>query len=264
MIRTAVVLSLSVLVAGLAATPALAQVVVPESHHSAPTGSDARNRARLHTELASMYYQDGNMAVALEECGIAVEADSSYASAYNVRALVNAALREFTSADADFKKAVSLAPNDPDVNNNYGWYLCQRGKERESISYFLNAIKNPLYSTPDRAYTNAGTCALKAGDLEGARDYLGQALRLAQDGAPLAQLQLAKLTYMQGNLEEARNMLQTVMKVMPQPNAEAFWLGARIERKLGNKGEEGSMVAQLRRIYPGSPEYQEFLKGNYE
>lgn len=211
-----------------------------------------------------MYFQDGNMGVALEESGIAIQADPSYASAYNVRALVHASLREFSAADADFKRAVSLAPNDPDVNNNYGWYLCQRGRERESIIYFLNAIKNPLYSTPERAYTNAGGCALKAGDLEGAQEYLTHAMRLSADGAPLAQLQMAKLAYLRGALEEARNRLFEVIRLIPQPTAEALWLGVRIERKLGNKAEEGSLVAQLRRLYPTSPEYQEFLKGNYE
>lgn len=254
------------LLAGLAgaALPLQAQVVIPESTHTTQVATDSRTRARLHTELAAMYFQDGNMAVALEETGIAIEADANYASAYSVRALVHAELREFAAADADFKKAISLAPGDPDINNNYGWFLCQQNRAAESIAYFLSAIKNPLYSTPERAYSNAGACAIKAGDLEAAREYLLQALRRAQDGAPLAQLQLAKLAYLQGSLVEARNRFMEVMRVTAQPTPEALWLGLRIERKLGNKAEEESMAAQLRRLYPASPEFQEFLKGNYE
>jgi type IV pilus assembly protein PilF len=245
--------------------PTQAQVVVPESSYntSSAVATDARTRARLHTELGSAYFQDGNVAVALEEVAIAIKIDPSYASAYSVRALIYATLREFSSADADFKKALGLAPGDPDVNNNYGWYLCQQDRARESITYFLNAIKNPLYSTPDMAYANAGTCALKAGDLEGARNYLFQALRMNGDGAPMAQLQLAKLNYLEGNLAEARNRLLDVLQ-QTQPSPEALWLGVRIERKLGNRTEEGSLAAQLRRLYPASSEYQEFLKGNYE
>lgn len=261
MIRMATTL----LLLGLVSFPVVAQVVVPESTHTTSISTDARTRSRLHTELGAMYFQDGNMAVALEEAKIAIEADPGYASAYSVRALVHTALREFAAAEADFKKAISLAPGDPDINNNYGWFLCQQNdRAKESISYFLNAIKNPLYSTPDRAYANAGSCALKAGDFEGARDYLMQALRLSQDGGLVAQLQLAKLAYTQGNLVEARNRFMEVMRVTGQPSAEGLWLGLRIERKLGNKAEEGSLAAQLRRLYPTSPEYQEFLKGNYE
>jgi type IV pilus assembly protein PilF len=245
--------------------PALADVVVPESStHSTRVATDGRTRARLHAELASMYFQDGNMAVALEEAGSAIQADSSFAMGYNVRALVYMALRDFAAAEADFRKALSLAPGDPDVNNNFGWFLCQRDRARESLNYFLTAIKNPLYSTPDRAYTNAGICALKAGDPDAARQYLEQALRISQDGAPLARLHLAKLAYAQGNLNEAKAQLMEMMRPLPQPPAEALWLGLRIERKLGNKVEEGSLAAQLRRLYPTSQEYQEFLKGNYE
>ena len=249
---------------GLAAVPAVAQVDIPDFQQSGSYGGDIRNRAKLHTELAALYFQDGKLAVALEETQIAIRIDSSYAPAYNMRALVYAALREFALAESDFQQAFRLAPSDPDVNNNYGWYLCQRGREKDAITHFLNAIKNPLYSTPDRAYTNAGACALRAGDLDAAADYLQRAVSMSRDGAPLAKLQQAKLAYMRGNVEAARQLLMETLRVMQRPTAEALWLGVRVERKLGNKAEEGSLVAQLRRLYPASAEYQEFLKGNYE
>jgi type IV pilus assembly protein PilF len=226
--------------------------------------SDPRNRAKIHTELGALYFQDGNMAVAIDELRIALDADSSYYPAYSVRGLVHAYLKEYAKADEDFQRAMSYAPNDADVNNNYGWYLCQTGKERQSISYFLTALKNPLYETPDRAYTNAGTCALKAGDLEGAERYLTQAVRLARDGAPQARVQLAKLYYQRGLLEESRRYVNEAMKMMEPPSVDALWLGLRIERKMGNKALEGNYAAILRLRYPTSPEYAAFLKGNFE
>ena len=45
---------------------------------------DPRNRARLHTELASLYYSSGNMAVALEELRAASAADSGYAPTHGM------------------------------------------------------------------------------------------------------------------------------------------------------------------------------------
>ena len=39
--------------------------------------SEPRNRARIHTELASLYFEKGNMGVALEELRIATNADPS-------------------------------------------------------------------------------------------------------------------------------------------------------------------------------------------
>lgn len=227
-------------------------------------GADSQTRAKIHTELGAMYFQAGNMAVALDELKTALEADSNYAAAYNVRGLVHTYLREMNEAEEDFRKALRLAPNDSEVNNNYGWFLCQNGKERQSISYFLTAIKNPLYATPDRAYTNAGACALKAGDLEGAERYLQLALKVSRDGGEAARVQLASLNYKRGTLEEARRLVSEVLRTMEPATAEALWLALRIERKLGNRQAESGFAAQLRSRYPASQEYQDFLKGNFE
>ena len=244
--------------------PAVAQEAVVPASQAPVSSGDVRARARIHTELGSMYFQAGNMAVAMEELKIAISADASYAPAHMVLALVHAYLKENSEAERVFRRALDLAPNDPEVNNNYGWFLCQTGKERQSISYFLNAVKNPLYSTPDRAYANAGTCALKAGDLEGAAKYLQTAIRLGGDGALMARVQLATLSYRQGNLDEAKRIIGETLKVMEPASPDALWLALRIERKLGNRNAESGFAAQLRSRYPESPEYQEFLKGNFE
>lgn len=226
--------------------------------------TEPRNRAKIHTELGSMYFQAGDAGVALDELRIALSADASYFPAYSVRGLVYASLKEYGKAEDDFRRALDIAPNDPDVNNNYGWYLCETGKERQSIAYFLNALKSSLYETPDRAYTNAGTCALKAGDLDGAQNYLLKALQLSRDGAMAARLQLAKLFYRRGIFDESRIYLNDALKMMEPPTPEALWLGLRLERKQGNRAAEGGYASQLRGRYPTSSEYQEFLKGNFE
>ncbi|HSG24444.1 MAG TPA: type IV pilus biogenesis/stability protein PilW [Azonexus sp.] len=257
----------AICLSGLCVTAVLAQFNnnLPTSPTDRNQGAtDPRNRARIHTELGAMYFQSGSMSVALDELGIALAADSNYFQAYSIRGLVYAALKEYGKAENDFQRALNLAPNDPEVNNNYGWYLCDTGKERQSIAYFLNALKSPLYETPERAYTNAGTCALKAGDLEGAQGYLLQALQISRDGGMTARFQMAKLLHKRGTFEEARLYLADVLKMMEPPTAEALWLGVRIERKLGNRVAEGGYASQLRGRYPASPEYQEFLKGNFE
>lgn len=234
------------------------------SSSAGQNSSDSRNRAKIHTNLGALYFQGGSMSVALDELGIALAADSSYFPAYSIRGLVYGALKEYGKAESDFQRALNLAPNDPEVNNNYGWYLCDTGKARQSIAYFLNALKSPLYQTPERAYTNAGTCALKAGDLEGAQSYLLQAVQLSRDGGMVPRFQMAKLLYMRGTLEESRLYLNDALKMMEPPSAEALWLGVRLERKLGNRVGENGYASQLRGRYPASPEYQEFLKGNFE
>jgi type IV pilus assembly protein PilF len=85
---------------------------VPQPDRSAQRGSDpgvgqvgetrdARSRAKAHADLASAYYELGNLGVALEEARIAVQADSNYAPAHNVLGLVNMELKDNATADAN-------------------------------------------------------------------------------------------------------------------------------------------------------------------
>ena len=54
------------------------------------SGSDqaSRDRARIHTELGSGYFAQGQMAIALQEFNEAVNVDPSYSLAYNGLGLV--------------------------------------------------------------------------------------------------------------------------------------------------------------------------------
>ena len=135
----------------------------------------------MHTELAGLYYQRAQFGVALEELNNALQADRDYAPAYSVRGLVHMALREDKEAEADFKRSLRLDNTDSDTHNNYGWFLCQRGRANESIEQFMAAIKNPLYTTPGLAYLNAGLCSRKAGNNKDAEDFLQKALLVQPD-----------------------------------------------------------------------------------
>lgn len=245
-------------------SPPSGRVMVPETDAPQAKPADPKYRAKIHTELAAAYYQAGNPAVALEEVRIALEADPNHVQAYSVRGLVYAQLKEIAKAEEDFQRALKIAPKNPDINNNYGWFLCETGQPRQSIQYFLNAVKDPLYETPEVGYANAGKCALRAGDMDGAQEYLLQSLRLAKSQAPETRYQLANVFYLRGNLDESKVYLNEAVKAMEPPTPEALWLGIRLERKLGNKAGEGSYASQLRSRYPTSKEYQLFLKGNFE
>ena len=224
--------------------------------------SDPRNRARIHTELASLYYSRGNMGVALEELRSAQEADANYAPVYGMFGLVYMDLRENPRAQENFERALRLAPTDPDINHNYGWFLCQTGQEAASIKYFLQAIRNPLYPTPWRSYSAAGQCTLKTNDLKQAEDLFQRALKLEPDDPP-SLLQMGVIRYRQGRMDEARRLVSRYNKLVA-PTSESLWLALRIERKLGDAVVESSYATQLRRRFPGSPEYQALQRGDFD
>jgi type IV pilus assembly protein PilF len=224
---------------------------------------DPRNRARLHTELASLYYSSGNFGVALEELRIAEKADSSYAPTYSMFGLVYMQLKENKRAEESFERALRLSPNDADINHNYGWFLCQTGREPASIKYFLAAIRNPLYATPWRSYSAAGVCTLKTEPKsKDAEAFFERALRLEPD-EPAALLNLGQIRYDQGNIFEARKLVARHNKLV-NPSPESLWLAVRIERRLGERVLEQSYANQLRRRFPASPEYQAMQRGQYD
>jgi len=224
--------------------------------------SEPRNRARLHTELAAAYYERGNMSVALDELRTAQAADPRYAPAHSMFGLVYMELRENDLAQQSFERAIGIAPTDPDINHNYGLFLCQTKRENESVKYFMQALKNPLHASPWRSYAAAGACSMRAGNLKDAEVYLDRALRLDPD-EPAALLPLAQIRYRQGNIGDARKLVSRYNKLVA-PSSESLWLALRIERKLGERVAEQSYANQLRRRFPSSTEYQSLQRGQFD
>lgn len=224
--------------------------------------SDTRQRAKVHTELGALYMQRGNLGVALEEARAALSADAGYAPALNLMGLVYMQLHEDIAAEKSFEQALALAPGDPEINNSFGWFLCQTGHEQRSMQYFHMAIKSPLYATPAMPYANAGICSLRLKDDKAAEDYFIKALRLDANNNR-AIFFLADIAFRHGRLEEARRHLAELHK-QTESSPESLWLAVRIERKLGDRDAEVRYSAQLRRKFPGTPEQLKLMQGRYE
>lgn len=219
------------------------------------TSQRARGIATIHTELAAAYYGRAQYAIALQELGIALQADSAYAPGYNVRALIRMALHEDEQAESDFKRSIKIDKNYSDAYNNFGWFLCQRGRAKESLPQFLEALKNPLYATPEVAYANAGLCALKAGELPTAESYLQRALILRPD-MPEALYGFAEVNFAKGDFALAKSYLLRFQQSIQDMNAEQLWLAIRIERKMRDRNSEASYAMQLSKRFPESREAQ--------
>ena len=254
-------LGIAALFAGCAGTGQETNDLQP-SVNTTGNESDARNRARIHTELAAGYFELGNIGVALEEVRIAEQSDSSYAPIYNVAALVYAALKDDRRAEESFNRALRLAPGDSDANNNYGMFLCQRKREAEGIKYLLTAVQNPLYLNPERSLINAGVCARRRGDTAAAQEYFQRAVTIRPNQAQ-APYQLADLAYASANYTAAQGYLRRLAQAA-QANAEVLWLAVRVERRMGNAVGEASYTQQLRKNFPESKEAAALQAGRFE
>lgn len=242
------------------------QPMAPDSGPTQSTTSDtddsARGRARIHTELAASYLEVRNLGVALEEAGIAQRADPSYGPAYNVAALIYIELKDDRMAEDSFRQALRINARDSDAHNNYGAFLCDRKRETEGIQHFLQAIRDPLYQTPDRSFYNAGVCARRRGNVADAENYFRSAIKL-QPMQPQSLYQLADLSYAAGRYPEARAFLARLASVA-SGSAEILWLMLRTERRVGDSNAVDSLSHQLRTNFPNSKETELLAAGRFD
>lgn len=260
--RRAILIPATLLILGCAGNPAdkSAPSELPVSEQTAQ--GEMQQRAKAHTELGMLYYEAGNTGVAIQEAKFALQADGNYAPAYNLLGLIHMSLEESPQAQTNLEQAYRLAPGDPEIANNYGLFLCQSGREKEAIQLFLGAVKNPLYKSPTRPYTNAGLCYLRMKDEKNAEEFFQRAAKADRNNAQ-ALFHLSNLSMKKGDLINAKKYLGELHGLM-EPNAESLWLGVRIERKLGDRQAEASHSSQLRRKFAGTPEHQALMHGKYE
>lgn len=235
----------------------------PAGYTPQAVDNDAQSRARIHAELAAGYIELGNMGVALQEANEALKADPNFVPAHNVLGLVYMELRDDRAAESSFQRALRLNPLDSDSNNNYGWFLCQRKREKESVKFFLDALRNPLYTTPEKSWVNAGICSRQAGDQANAEDYFQKALKL-RPNQPQALQHLADMAYRRSDFVGAKFHLSKVQRDASLPSAEFLWLALRVERRLGDRNAEQSFAFQLQKNYPDSREARALAAGQYE
>lgn len=218
-------------------------------------GADGRRRAEVHTALAGEYFARGNYTVALQEIRAAIKDDPSYFPAHNMQALVFMELREDVQARESFDAALRLSPNNPEVLNNYGWFLCTRNEGPRGLPMMQRAATDTLYQTPEKAYLSAGMCLARMGRKMEAEESLRRAVLIRPDLIG-ALYNLAVLSYERGNVKDAETYLVRYMR-LAQPSLEALVLGVRIARQSGDKVAEDSFMQQLRRRFADAPQLQE-------
>lgn len=224
--------------------------------------TDAQKRAGTHLQLAIDYFEQRQMNVALDEIKQALSAYPDFPDAYSLRALVYMDMGETRLAEDNFRSAMKLAPQNPDLSNNYGWFLCQNGRPAESIAFFEAALKNRAYQSPAKAMNNAGLCSLKLKDNAAAERYFVQAFKY-EPGDPSTSTNLARLYYDRRDYERARFYITRVTKA-DVLTADVLWLAIKIEHKLGDRSVETSLATQLRRRHPKSSEYASYQRGAYD
>ncbi|AHG42277.1 pilus assembly protein PilW [Pseudomonas syringae CC1557] len=222
------------------------------------TTKQGRDEARrAYVQLGLGYLQEGQTERAKIPLKRALELDSSDPQANAALALVFQTEMEPELAEQYFHKALSASNNDTRIVNNYGSFLYEQKRYKEAYERFEQAAADNLYPERSRVFESLGMTSLKLGNRDQAREQFTKALRLDRR-LTRALLEMAQMSYEDKQYVPSRDYYDRFSQLSEQ-NARSLLLGARLAKIYDDRNKAASLGLLLKRLYPGTPEYQQYL-----
>ncbi|MEL7310146.1 MAG: type IV pilus biogenesis/stability protein PilW [Pseudomonadota bacterium] len=225
----------------------------------APTKSSPVDAAAYNLQLGAEYLRAGKLSLARERLESSVKQNPKVARAHFTLAILYQTINEPELADRSFRNAIRTDPDDAAVQNTYAVHLCGKKRYDQAEKYFTRAATNPLYQTPEAAWTNAGVCMRDKGDLAAAERYFREALKVERS-FPDALLELATLKLETGNPLSARAFLERLMAVR-EATPQLLLLAWEVERTLGDTAAASRFSERLLQDFPDSVEAERVGRG---
>lgn len=171
------------------------------------------------------------------DCALTLQPESNVA--LRNRALVRLGLRDLSGALIDLDEAIERQPNDHLAHYGRAISLLRLGRTQEA----LIALNRTLAIMPDfaQAYNTRGVIYGRQGDQDSAISDYERAIELGHEPIQYPYLNLADIYREQGNLERARQSLDSAIRFAPT-YAESY-------RALGDLYVEMGMVAMAEENY---------------
>lgn len=211
---------------------------------------------QAYVQLGIGYLQQGQTERAKVPLKKALDLNSSDADANAALALVFQLEMEPELADEHFRKALASRRSDARILNNYGSFLYEQKRYKEAYERFEQAAADNLYPERSRVFENLGMTAVMLGDREAASAHFTKALRMDRQ-LPRALLEMAELSYEDRHYVPSRDYYDRFSQLSEQ-NARSLLLGTRLAKIYEDRNKAASYGLQLKRLYPGTPEYQQY------
>jgi len=254
---------LAALLGACAVGPGTGAADLPATVLTASDQTDIERRARVRLELATAYFGRGQLETALDETKLAMQVKPDMAEAFNLRALIYAAMGEERLAEDSFNRALQLSPRDGPTLHNQAWFLCQRGQFANAQARFDTLLALSQYRDQARSLLARGVCYGRDGKFAEAEAALMRAYEL-DPANPSTGLNLAEVLYRRQAYERASFYINRINDTPDATNAQTLWLAARIERKLGRDAAVRVLGDRLRQRFALSPEAALFERGRFD
>lgn len=241
---------IAILILNLAACSIFSRPKIPTA------GSQA---ADTNVQLGLAYLQRGDVQRAKQKLLLAEQQAPASAKSQGAMGYFLESTGNLSQAEAYYRRAITLNPKSGAAHNNFGTFLCRRGRYTEADQHFLLALQDPSYLNTAQVYENAGLCAMQGRDTNKAMGYFTQAVTQDPKRA-MSWLELGRINYQQKNYLQAQQHLDHYMQLTKEPTANALWLAAVLARALGNEAAAGRYTLMLQTRFPSSEAYKTLMR----
>jgi len=214
--------------------------------------------AKYNVQLGTAYLQQGNYALARDKLERALKQNSKDPDVHTSLGLLYDRTGDTKGADKHFREALRLAPDKPDISNNYAIYLCKNGRTDEGVERFTAVASNKYYRTPEVALTNAGVCLRSAKRLEEAEKKFAGAIK-ARPNYTEATVQLASLHLERNEIPQARKVVDTYLNAF-KPQPDVLLSAVNVARAAKDRMSEEKYTRALRLEFPDSAQARALKK----
>jgi len=219
---------------------------------------DQIEAAKTRISLGLTYLNSGNYSQAKFNLDKALQFAPRLADAHFSMAYYYQKVGELELAEEFFQEAIDRAPNNPDIANSYGAFLCQNGKYQKAKKYFLKAVNSSNYVSTAETFENLALCSQSQGEIDDAITYLQSAIN-HQPSRGKSLLLLARLQVKQQQWLDAKKTLKRYERVA-RVSPDTLWLSIEIEKGLNNTKLVQGYGDMLIRMYPTHPNTLEYIK----
>jgi type IV pilus assembly protein PilF len=219
---------------------------------SSSATKDTKASGDVYLQLGIRYLSMNRLDIAKENLQHALAVDSHNAQAHNALAFLHEKMKQAGDARDHYETALSLAPDDLGIMNNFGRFLCEHSEFEQGMALLTQAFSTPLNNQPWLALTNAGRCQLTLKQQQKAEDFFRQALQLNDSYAPALQ-EMQKLSFQKGALWPAKGFLQRYLNVASH-TPQTLWIAIQTEQALGNLKQADDYKKLLLETFPLSEE----------
>ncbi|MCK9605192.1 MAG: type IV pilus biogenesis/stability protein PilW [Methylomonas sp.] len=215
-------------------------------------GMNDHEKANLNLQMGVRYLDLGMLEVAKEKLETAYDLESGNPETLNALAVFYERIKDDDQAAEFYQAAIGKDPENYSTKNNYGRFLCERGKYEKGMAMLQEALNSPMNQRPWLALSNIGICLVLQNDPAKGEEYLRRALT-GNPGYPPALQEMLKISYNNQQYMSARAFLERYLAVAKH-TPETLWYGFQTERALGNRQAAENYKEQLLINFPTSTE----------